>query len=201
MKICKVKGCENKILYKNGKYKNFCKKHYRQIERCGKILERTQRDKNEIIDCKNYCEIVLYNNKSEEVARAKIDKEDLKNAKKHKWHLDFYGYVISQINNKAIRLHQLVIGKKSSNQIDHINHNKFDNRKQNLRHCTTSQNCMNRKNVKGYCWNKENKKWQVQICINYKNIHIGCFKNKQDAITARRQAELKYFKEFAINIK
>lgn len=159
----------------------------------GEILKRTIKDKNEIIDCGNYCEICIYNVKHREIARAKIDKDDLNKIKKYKWSIS-NNYI--RCNSKKIDLHQLILGKKEEFIIDHINHNPTDNRKQNLRHCTTSQNSMNAK-IKGYWWHKKNKKWIVEIVMNKQKIYLGGFKREQDAITARRQAEQKYFKEFA----
>ena len=60
-------------------------------------------------------------------------------------------------------------------KVDHINHNKYDNRKQELRICTNQQNCMNRKiqcnntsGTPGVNYNKELKKWIARICYNKK---------------------------------
>jgi len=188
LKKCKVKGCDNNVFCKG-----YCSRHYKQVYRYGKILERTKFDLNEIIDCGDYYEICLYKGQVEqkEVARAKIDKEDLDKVKDIKWGLNNYGYVI----NKKIKLHQLVIGKKEGYIIDHINHNKLDNRKQNLRHCTYSQNGMNRECNMCF-FKKDRNKWIAYITINYKRINLGYFKNKIDAINARKEAEIKYFGEY-----
>lgn len=158
-----------------------------------KILKRTVNDPNEIIDCNNYYEICIYNNKCEEIARTKIDKEDLEKVKSYKWHINDQGYILS---GDRKRLHQLILGKKQELEIDHINHDTLDNRKQNLRHCTSSQNSMNKKNVKGISWHKKANKWTAQIVSNYKHIYLGLFENKRDAINARRKAEKQYFGEF-----
>ena len=191
MKICKVKGCENKI-----RCSGYCNRHYLQIRRYGEILERTIRDKNEIIDCGGYSEICIYNKKGKEIARTKIDKEDFEEVKGHKWCLNS-GYVITIINNKTVGLHQLLLGKKQDFIIDHRDANPLNNKKQNLRHCTDSQNRMNQKNVKGYYWDEKREKWRVRIAMNNKQLHLGYFIKKQDAIKVRRQAEQKYFGEFA----
>jgi hypothetical protein len=191
-KKCKVEGCGGKL-----RAKGYCDKHYGQLIRNGKILKRTRFDKNEIIDCGDYYEICLYSGRGEqkEVARTKIDKEDLEKVKQYKWSLR-KGYP-THINSKLPKgLSQFIIGKKEGYDIDHINHDILDNRKQNLRHCTVSQNMMNKK-VKGYCWHKDNKKWMAYIKINKKFINLGSFINKQDAINTRRKAEQKYFGEFA----
>ena len=198
MRICKVKNCNNKY-----DAKGYCSKHYYQIKKYGKILERCQSDKNEIIDCGDYCEICIYNIKHKEIARAKIDKEDLNKVKNYKWHLfKSKGYVnhsgyINKIQ-KNIRLHQLILGKKQGFIIDHINHDKLDNRKKNLRFVTYNQNQWNRK-AKGYDWHKKNKCWVVRITRFSKVYHIGCYKTENEAIKVRKKCEKQFFGEFAQN--
>jgi len=92
--------------------------------------------------------------------------------------------------------------------IDHIDRNPLNNRKYNIRVATDSQNMMNRgiqKNntsgITGVCWIKEKCKWKAQIKINRKNINLGYFSNFDDAVKARKGAEKKYFKEFAVKEK
>lgn len=193
MRICKVKGCDNKH-YSRG----YCNKHYLQLKQNNKILKRTRFDKNEIIDCGDYYEICLYSGQGEqkEIAKTKIDKDDLDKVENYKWNLSGNGYIIN--NKNKIYLHQLILGKKKGYIIDHINHNTLNNRKQNLRYCTYSQNHMNTK-AKGYTWNKKNKRWQVYIQKKYKFIYLGSFLNEQQAIIIRKKAEKKYFREFTYN--
>ena len=164
-------------------------------------MKRNKFTPNEIIDCGDYYEICLYNKQHQKIAKTKIDKidkENLKKVKEHKWHLHSCGYIATIENKQTLFLHQFILGKRQGFEIDHINHNKTDNRKQNLRHCTRSQNSMNRK-VKGYFWNNEKEKWTTRIKVNYKTIHLGHFRSKQDAINARKNAELKHFGKFAFN--
>ena len=198
-KKCKVENCEKKIVTKK-----YCDKHYRQIKLHGRIFKRTMFDPNEIIDCGDYYEICLYKGRKgeqTEVARAKIDKEDLKKIRGYKWCLDSDGYVHNMKNKKETKLHQLILGKPQMGyNIDHKFGDKLDNRKSELRFSTFQQNSRNRK-VKGYSWNKGMKKWEAQICVNYKNIKLGYFIDKQDAIKARKEAELKYFGKFAYKNK
>jgi hypothetical protein len=197
-KKCKVKNCNNKC-HAN----NYCHKHFSQWYKYGKILKRTMFDKNEIINCDNYYEICLYSGRGEqkEVARTKIDKEDLEKVKNYKWGSDCHGYA-RNVKNKLF-LHHLILGRKKEYDIDHKNHDILDNRKQNLRFTTHSQNIMNQRlrsnNLSGYpgiIWHKKAKKWMADIMINYKKIYLGLFETKQDAINIRKQAEIKYFGEF-----
>ena len=88
--------------------------------------------------------------------------------------------------------------------IDHINGNRSDNRIQNLRPCTTSENMMNSNissrntsGFKGVNQRKGRTLWDASIRIDGKLIILGSFKNKEDAILARKSGEEKYFGEFA----
>ena len=101
--------------------------------------------------------------------------------------------------NSRIYMHRLINKPSVGFEIDHINRNKLDNRKENLRIVTRSQNQMNRviqKNntsgYKGITWNQKRKKWQAQIMVNYKCIILGCFVEIKYAIIARKKAELIY---------
>ena len=102
-------------------------------------------------------------------------------------------------------MHREIMNTPTHLQIDHINGNTLDNRKENLRICTNQQNGFNKKNplknnklgIKGVCWHKKIKKFMASIKINDKSIHLGYFNVLGDADSAYRIAELKYFGEFA----
>ncbi len=182
MKICKVDGC-------NGKHyaKGYCSKHYSQWRRYGNILNRTKYDSNEIILHDDYAEIVIYNNECKEVAKVLIDLEDVERCKKYKWFFSGHGYIT---NSKYIKLHRFITNCPKDMEVDHINHNKLDNRKSNLRICTHQQNTMNvSNNIKGVCFDKSRNKWIAHI----KGKNLGRFSTYEEAIKARKEAEIKYF--------
>lgn len=87
---------------------------------------------------------------------------------------------------------------------DHIDRNPLNNRRTNLRPATqadnvknTSRRSNNTSGIIGVGWYKPTAMWQARIGINGKLIRIGFFLNKDDAIRARLNAEVKYFGEFA----
>lgn len=195
-KTCKVDGC-------NGKHqaKGYCNRHYKQFKRHGCILERTRNDANEIIEHDDYAEMILYNNKGEEVARTLIDLEYVDVVNDYKWRLNYHGYVV---NDKVGKLHRFLMNPGEDLVIDHINRNRLDNRICNLRACTLQENnmnksiqCNNTSGIQGVSWDKNRNKWLVHITVNRKQIHLGYFNTIEEAAEARRQAEIEYFGEFA----
>lgn len=93
---------------------------------------------------------------------------------------------------------KLVTGKEPKGQIDHINRNESDNRFSNLRDVTVSENQHNRaiprdnkSGYKGVSYNSTSNKWLSCFNIRGNAVSLGQFKNKEDAINARKEAELK----------
>lgn len=117
------------------------------------------------------------------------------------------GYVEIFLNKKRIGVHRIVFAMfngRIPTMVDHIDGDKQNNKIENLRECTESQNQHNRRiyanntsGIKGVYWNKSANKWQVSIGINGILKHIGCFSSITDAANARRQAAEKYHGEFA----
>lgn len=86
--------------------------------------------------------------------------------------------------------------------IDHINHDKTDNRKLNLRIADYSKNGMNKKYdnrsvYPGVRFHKKQNNWSARIQVNYNPIHLGTFTTMDEAIKARKEAEDKYYGEFS----
>jgi hypothetical protein len=91
--------------------------------------------------------------------------------------------------------------------LDHINQDKTDNRIENLRPATTSQNGMNKKKQKteavkaskwkGVSWQKRDNRWQAYISINGKQKHLGYFTDEDVAASAYNLAAYENFGEFA----
>jgi hypothetical protein len=87
--------------------------------------------------------------------------------------------------------------------VDHIDGNSLNDRWKNLRLATHTENQCNRRKmsnntsgVSGVNWNEQCHKWRASIQHNGTRIHLGRFTDKEDAIEARRKAELHYHKEF-----
>ena len=121
-----------------------------------------------------------------------------------KWHLSGTKYAVRTVNNKKIYMHRLVAKVPEGMCTDHINRNKLDNQKSNLRVCTITENNRNRdkqhnnlSGLKGVSWINRPKPWSSRICVNKKIIYLGWFDTKEEAYEAYLKAENKHFGEFA----
>ena len=140
-----------------------------------------------------------------------FDVEDFDKIKKYTWyeHHKIGGYCAVQTRdpatNKRIKMSHLVTNTVNSKEIvEHIDRDPFNNKKSNLRPATHEENARNRslgKNNKsgfiGVHFDADRNKWVATITINNRNKVLGWFKNKDDAIKARLQAEKDHYGEFA----
>jgi hypothetical protein len=144
-----------------------------------------------------------------------IDKEDYNKIKNYRWGLAFDKHIngfyvktdVFDDNKKhyTLLLHRVILNLTNSKmQGDHKDCNTLDNRKQNLRECTTIQNSINKRvrkdntsGYKGVSWDKQHKLWKAYIYFNKKQIYFGLFKDKIEAALAYNKAASKYFGEFA----
>lgn len=134
-----------------------------------------------------------------------FDKEDYPLIKKYTWYIDGYGYVVTNIKKNPTRMHRLILGITDKKiMIDHVYHNKNDNRKSQLRVCSNAENSRNmtvsrnnQSGVTGVYFDNDRGKWHAQIRVDRKEIFLGRYDNFDDAVKARKEAEIKYFKEFA----
>ena len=112
------------------------------------------------------------------------------------------GYLVTTINDKDRYLHRLAwfyVYGVWPECIDHINHNKTDNRICNLRSVIKADNAKNfslsknnKSGVTGVIWHKKACKWQSYININKRSIYLGLSQSMFDAVCLRRSAENKY---------
>ena len=136
-----------------------------------------------------------------------FDKEDYEKIKQYCW-IKHNNYIVAanlypseKFSCKQIKFHQLIMNEKF---IDHINHITYDNRKENLRLCTSSENSMNCSKSKnntsgviGVHYVKADNVWQVSLQKEGTRMYFGRFKNFEDAVKTRLLAEKEYFGEFA----
>lgn len=152
----------------------------------------------------NHTVRIFMNNDKSKIALCDI--EDWERVKQYYWR-EHNGYAIATCNYKTIQLHRLVMNVNDSKmQIDHINRNKADNRKINLRVCNNQQNSFNKEKYinntsgyKGVTFDKERNKWRG--CIMFNGKHYSSpkrYDTPQEAYKWYIEQSNKLFKEFSI---
>lgn len=116
--------------------------------------------------------------------------------------VDAKGYIRILIDGHGVRAHRIVWlmchGEEALGEIDHINGNPADNRIENLRLVTNWQNSRNRKTPKqntsgrvGVAWRQDLGRWEATIGVGSgKSKSLGAYDTKEEAIAARRGAEI-----------
>jgi hypothetical protein len=134
-----------------------------------------------------------------------VDDEDFDWLNQWKWYYNDRGYAVRHMpsNHKMLLyMHRVIMNTPPDMDTDHINGNGLDNRRANLRVCTTSQNLINHPkqidNTSGYKGvYKNHHHWQSIIMKDGKSIYLGTFKTKEISARAYDEAAKKYFGEFA----
>lgn len=111
-------------------------------------------------------------------------------------------YLRARFDGAFVYIHRIIYVIKTGKQpetIDHIDGNGLNNKWENLRSVPHRLNGKNQQKHKtntsgttGVCYRKDSGKWRARIMVDDKMINLGSFKNKEDAISARAEAELKY---------
>ena len=113
------------------------------------------------------------------------------------------GYRVGKIFYRKVAAHRVILAMAfdawPQGEVDHINHDRGDNRMGNLRIVTSLGNARNRSMLKnntsgvtGVYWNQRSRNWYSKIKVNYVPISLGSFDSITDAAAARKRAEIKH---------
>lgn len=144
----------------------------------------------------------------------KVSDEDYEELSQYKWYFKKQvdgngGYAARNTSyvkgepRTTIRMHRQLLQPEPHLEVDHINGDKLDNRRENLRLVNRSQNMWNRKKqkgtskYKGVYWNRRCRKWFAQIQHNGKFHYLGLHDNEEDAALAYQEAAHRLFGDYA----
>lgn len=133
-----------------------------------------------------------------------IDDEDMQRVQQYSWYVAKDGYVRTIIalggkRRHGLFLHRWLLNAPTGAYVDHINHNRQDNRKDNLRLCSKRMNCANKiktDDTDGVSWDKQSKRWRV--CVgNGATGYRGRFKDQNAAFNCYNHWATEVYGEFA----
>lgn len=209
-KICSVCGTttayDYRIWKRHDEYYNqvLCMKHYNQLYHEGEIRYSVT-DANTVIINEDVSQIILRNKYGDETGRTIVDTEDLNKIEQHKWFLGTWGYAESIVNGQNVLLQRFILNEYNKFKIvDHINRDKLDNRKANLRIVTKAENALNTgikqnntSGIIGVSWSNTFNKWRAYFNLEGQRYELGYYTNKEEAIYQRLQAEKNFLGDFA----
>lgn len=188
---------KNKIIH-------VCGKHYSQYQKYHKFLDdtpETQYTRNKYEITQEGVWIYCTNRQRNISGKFIIDKDDFDNVIQRKWRVWENNYCTG--NNNIIQIHQFIMNPNNDQVVDHINGDRSDNRKQNLRVTTQGNNCINKdlqsnntSGIAGVSWDKNRNRWAPEIAIGRKRCHLGRYYKFEDAVYARYVAEIVLFDEY-----
>lgn len=131
-----------------------------------------------------------------------IDRADIELVNHITWHLGSDRYVCGK-DGKTLQMHRVIMNPGKGQIVDHINGDRTDNRRSNLRLCGMSENLWNSRfrdnnssGYKGVSKHKRSGRWQAKITVRYKQHHLGLFDSAEEAAKAYDEASKRLHGEY-----
>ena len=133
-----------------------------------------------------------------------VDDADYERLSKFKWCVNGRGYAETWMKTRLVRMHRFIMGENKTQEVDHIDGNKLNNSRANLRFCSHSQNARNGSShkdssscYKGVSWDKSRNLYEACIFLNGHKKYLGRFSDEKEAALAYDRAALENYGEFA----
>jgi len=137
---------------------------------------------------------------------AVVDASDFEMLSHWTWNLtdDGYASAYNGMSRSYVRMHRLLMIPGPGLDVHHINHNPLDNRRSNLRACAHQDNQRSQairrtsaSGFKGVGWHSRDRAWRAYITVDYKQVSLGYFRDKEAAARAYDTKARELFGEFA----
>lgn len=141
--------------------------------------------------------VPLRNRQGDIVGFAAVDLADVPRVAAHRWSLDQTGYAKGAINRRRVYLHRFILHCHRSDgwEVDHLNGDKLDCRRSNLRKVTRGQNKQNlvayrgsKSQYRGVCWSESKQAWEASVRLGGKRVFFKRFKDEDEAGAAAAEA-------------
>jgi len=196
--MCSAPGCQTKAIASvDGK--RYCNKHWQRMRKYGDLELHPRARTTKVIQVDGETATLRMANGTDIL----IDAADIQKAMRYSWCLSKTGYAVANIDGAVTKMHRYLLDlPKGEPIVDHINGNPLDNRRENLRLCTPLENGRNlraKKSVSGATGVRitPEGRWRARIMVDHKEIGLGNYSTKEEAIRARKEAEQKYYGEYA----
>lgn len=186
MQHCLFPDCERKV-----STMKLCNAHYLQ-QRKGKALHPARgKGPNRYEEREEYFVLFLTDVQGKEVAETWVSKEDFESVRYTRWYLDVKGYV--RRGNPKVQIHRQILAPPTGMHIDHVNRNKLDNRRENLRVVTGAENAQNVTTREGMRGVEERtgrdgrKRWVARCKVGSTRYYAGTFYTQEEAAEAAKE--------------
>lgn len=199
MDKCKCEWCSRKP---NKSGNGYCRVHYDQMRKYGHILDiRTGNAPSEVVTSEQVAYIIIRDKRGNEIERAIIDVDDVDKVNGKRWTDNGHGYVRTFKGTTPVYLHRLIMDAPDGYDVDHVNRNRLDNRRSNLRVVSHIENANNRNCAKPKRVTGRNlaKPYYAVQTIGGERKYLGYFATEEEAARVlAKDRTLRVDKRFAL---